>query len=81
MLSVQSLQTLRGAAAAQLLQLQPRRGSSIASLLLRYAFSRAQAGARLAARAEQPQLLAWPARSVQAHRLIASARSSARGRR
>ncbi len=33
MLSLQSLQTLRGASAVQLLPLQPRRGSYMASLL------------------------------------------------
>ena len=43
MLSVQSLQTLRGAAAAQGLQSRPRRESYITGQVQSYAFSRAQA--------------------------------------
>ena len=56
MLSVQSLQTLRGAKAVNVCS----RGRALGAISLAksqsYAFSRAQAGARLAARAEQPQL-------------------------
>ena len=77
MLSVQSLQTLRGAAAVN----DCSRGRVAGALSLgcfpRYAFSRAQ-GAKLAARAEQPQLFglantqrsraAWIAHSLQRSR-------------
>ena len=63
---------------AQLLPLQLRRGSYIASLLPEYTFSRAQAGAKNSLpELSSPSFLAWPTRSVQSAPLDSSARREA----